>query len=329
MKKITKRYLSVLLTFALVLALPLAATQEANAASGSKINQPVQITTTYTNWWGDNSTDTTVFVYNKKGLATQAVDNYGNKTVYTYSKKGIVKTEQYFDKTGALTGERVNTIKGNKIRKSDNYTVKNGQKVLSSTTTYKYKKGKIAKETRVSADGTSTAIKTYKKGIIASYISLNTAENESSKTVFDKHGNKTSEAYTDAEGTGTYNYKNVYKKGKLVQRIATYTDEKGVVTPESTYAYSYTKKGKLKSVVEAYADSTSSRTTTTQYAYTKSGLVKGVVETIVEKDSEEGTTETRSYSQSISYKKVKVKSKFRKEVKKSLKKEFFEDYMPW
>ena len=50
MKKITKRYLSVLLTFALVLALPLAATQEVNAASGGKkINQPVQVTVTSSN----------------------------------------------------------------------------------------------------------------------------------------------------------------------------------------------------------------------------------------------------------------------------------------
>lgn len=335
MKKITKRYLSVLLTFALVLALPLAATQEVNAASGGKkINQPVQVVTTSTDSDGTSSSVVN-YVYNKKGLVTEALSDNGYRTVYTYSKTGIIKTRQRYNKSGVLVSERVNTIKGKKLRTSTFYDIENGQRVLDSTTSYKYKKGKLAKETWVSADGKRAEIITYRKnGKQSSYTYA--APGETRKAVFDKRGNMTSKTITDEDGTVVWNYVNKYKKGRLISKTATRTNAKGVVTPEGTTVFSYTKKGLLKSSVYTYTDTYTddngavvvggTQTETTNYTYTKAGLVKSKVYTYVWKGTD-GTTETYSDTTNIAYKKIKTKSKVRKEVKKSLKEDYAQFYI--
>ena len=346
MKKITKRYLSVLLTFALVLALPLAATQEVNAASGGKkINQPVQVTTTSTN--PDASTGTTTYVYDKKGLVKQELYSDGSRTDYTYSKTGIEKTWKHYDSKGVLVSEGVNKIKGKKLRTSTTYGIENGQRVLRSTATYKYKKGKLAKRTSVSADGKESSVATFRKnGKMSSNTS--TGPNAYSREVYDKHGNITSSVNKDEDGTYTSNYVNTYKKGKLRKQVETSTtaDEKGVVwnTTQGTTVFSYTKKGLLKKAVATgtenftYTDedengnpvartNTSTFTGTDTYTYTKAGLIKSAVNTWVYTSSD-GHTSTQTDTLSVAYKKVKVKSKVRKEVKKWLKK-FSENKIGW
>lgn len=345
MKKITKRYLSVLLTFALVLALPLAATQEVNAASGGKkVNQPVTITRTSSDPEDGTTTSTTTYVYDKKGLKKQALYKDGSRTDYTYSKTGIVKTWKDYDSKGVLESEGVNKIKGKKIRQSTSYVVKNGQSVLEGTTTYKYKKGKVAKETYVSADGKESRVTTYRKN---GKLSTNTEvrPNIYSRDVYDKHGNITSSVYKNEFMTHTSNYVNTYKKGKLRKQVETssYADEKGVVynTSQETTVFSYTKKGLLKKAVTTGTDTdilfddndnpagtaTSTISGTNTYTYTKAGLIKSSVNTRVE-TSADGHTSTETEALSIAYKKVKVKSKVRKEVKKWLK-DFSEAHIWW
>ena len=110
MKKYFKRYLALVLTFALVLAVPFVFTQQADAAAKKskktvKYTQEVKWTHTYKNEKGKTVKDVTKYSYNKKGFITKAYQKGkdGFKEVYKYNKKGYLKSFKSYNGKGKLT----------------------------------------------------------------------------------------------------------------------------------------------------------------------------------------------------------------------------------
>lgn len=108
MKKIFKRYLALVLTFALVLAVPFVFTQQADAAAKKsktpKITQPVKVVETYKNDKGKTAKLTTKVSHNKNGFTTKAYakGKDGFKRVFKYNKKGYLKSYKYYNGKGKL-----------------------------------------------------------------------------------------------------------------------------------------------------------------------------------------------------------------------------------
>ena len=327
MKKYAKRYLSLALSFALVFAIPFAFTQEASAASkkGVKVYQPVQITETY----NDGSVDTTTYVYDKNGFCTGLYYSSGSKRLSTYNKTGLVTSWTRYYKDGTVSSQGKNTIKKGKIAKEEYYDMDEGKLVLSSVTSYKYKKGKKSTETVTFPNSASTDILTYRSNGTRKKAIYST-KTDYDVVTYDKKGNITSYVSKDLATGKIYKdqYKNTYKKGKLVKRVATYVDTDGKVSQGGTTTYSY-KKGKLAKTVYTYTSTfdggTYTDTTTTLYTFNKAGLLTRKVRTTVEVSPSKTTTSTKTTT--IKYKKIKVPKKAKKNIKETML-EFTESFLP-
>ena len=327
MKKYAKRYLSLALTFALVFAIPFAFTQEASAASkkGVKVYQPVQVTETYS----DGDVDTTTYVYDKNGFNTERYYSSGSKIIYAYNKSGLVKAWTRYYKDGKVSSQGKNAIKKGKIATEEYYNVDEGKLALYSTTSYKYKKGKKSSETISYPNSGTRNVLTYrakeirKKAVYSSKYYYDVV-------TYDKKGNITSYVSKNLETgkTSKDTYKNTYKKGKLVKRVATYVDSDGKVYQGGTTTYSY-KKGRLAKTVYTYtstfSDGTYTDSTTTLYTYNKAGLLTKRVRTTVEVSPSKTSTSSRTTT--IKYKKIKVPKKAKKNIKAFMQ-DFTDSFLP-
>ena len=257
MKKYVKRYLALILTFALVISVPFAAfTQKASAAS-KKTKYVVTQETRIAKEEGENVTTVYNMQYYKNGLLKARIYKSGSKTVYIRNKKGYITTVNEYDSKGKLEDTWGYTYKydkkGNAISQTD-YYYDNGVKKIGSTTKFKnYKNGKIKKETYV--DGDYSWIVTY-----------------------NKKGDVTSEVDKGKTYSYTYKYKYKYdKKGNPVKVVRTYSgkdsegSESSVTT--TTYKYKYDKHKNVKKAVitKVYKSSnyTYTDTTTELYKYKK------------------------------------------------------------
>lgn len=327
MKKFAQKYLALVLTFALVIAIPFAFTQDASAKSkGSKVYVPTKVMYTWNNGYNVGS-ETTTYGYDKNGNNVETVnvdEDYTSVVERTFDKKGNVETWKRYNKNGALTNEGKNTIKKGKIIVSDNYYVVDGKSEISSETVYTYKKGKVSVEKTTYTDGSTSTAAYRSNGKLASIVSVDGGNTYVRR--YDKKGNIVSAIDVYSNGTSeTWSYTNTYKKGKLKTVAAKYTDEKGVTTDQYTSVYYY-KKGKVAKDIRTSAPEKdgSYGVTTTVYTYGKGGVIN-INSKDVYYDYNYGPS-TYESNTAIVYQKVKANSKNKKAVKKFAK-DFQENYV--
>ena len=338
--KIVKRYLALVLSFALFLALPLAFTQEASAASkGTKIWQPVQIAETTVHYNGDQSFDGSVWSYDKKGLNTAVMYQDGYADVKAYDKNGYLTSETNLDENSKPNTQTVYDVKKGKVKFDQSFSFYNGVATLDGTTKYTYKKGTLSNETYVSADGKLSDVKVYRTdGTLAKEFYTNSRYEGSITSVdlYDKYGNITSSATTSVyDGqTETYStvYKHSYKNGKLVRTVSASTNRDGAIRPGSTTVYTY-KKGKLikyvKSVPWEFDENngvTESQTIAVTYTY-KNGLISGVNQSVAYSTAS-GSELYSTTTTVIRYKKIAVNKNCVKAVTERMSK-FNDRYLPY
>jgi len=258
MKKHAKRYLALILTFALVIAVPFTAfTQKASAASKKTKYVVTQQTRIAKDEDGKEAATVTKMQYDKNGLLKTRIYSGGDKEVYTRNKKGYVTTVKEYDSTGKLIDTWGYTYKydkkGNRIEQTRYYYEDNVKKTGSTYKYTNYKNGKVKKQTYV--DGDYSWVITYNKKGDA------TSDVDKGKTYID---------------TNKYTYK-YDKKGNPVKEVRTYTgkDSDGTYSnvTTTTYKYTYDKHKNIKKAVitEVYksGNNTSTETWTMLYKYKK------------------------------------------------------------
>lgn len=226
MKKYFKRYLALVLTFALVLAVPFAfTTQKADAAAKkSKKTTVVQIKKsvyTYKNEKGKTKKATTTWTYNKRGFVTKVKTKGGDfagRTVYKYNKKGYLKSMKEYNKKGKLEYKVSVTMNKNGMPATvKKYDVNGKKSTLTETRTFQYSGKTPVNVVIKEADGTTQTvpIEFYDIGV-------------------DK------EMYKE----GFYDSFTLDKKGRVKTETATWNDN-----DKSTFKYTYNKAGyRIKSV---------------------------------------------------------------------------------
>lgn len=221
MKKYFKRYIALVLTFALVLAVPFAfTTQKADAASKKKSKKVVFVA--MTKQVGKDLDEngklykyTRKYSYNKRGFVTKEVQTgkYAWKTVYKYNKKGYIKSAKDYDKKGKLVYKT---------------TVKMNKKGMPAVAKSYYKDGK-----KWVLDTTRTFIYSGKTPVSV------TVKNSEGKV------DKVAIEFYEYEGVSKADYKYVDENATKVKK-----DKKGRVVAETydttTYKYTYGKSGYLK-----------------------------------------------------------------------------------
>lgn len=237
--KYAKRYLSLILTFALALSIPFAFTQEASAASKTKTQYVcVSNESSFTDPGGKTTKDKTEFTINKYGLMTSV--NYGRgKTKYTRNKRGDVIKTKFYNKKGKLESTYTYAYRYNKKGlpvSEKRYIVRGGKKTLlsSATMTY-YSNGKLKKS--IQKQDRDKWVYEYKKNGIQKSAVIN-YDGDTDTYTFDKHGYPKKEVYKDKAGVTieTRAYTNKYDKyGNLKSSVceSTLTDE-GVTTTSKT-----------------------------------------------------------------------------------------------
>ena len=338
--KIAKRYLALVLSFALFFALPLAFTQEASAASkGTKILQP-SLKIMSSSHEGESSTAVTAYAYNNKGLMSAEVYQDGTQEAYAYNKNGYMTMRAYLDKKGVPQSQIVYNVKKGKVQNVADYDLDDGKVTLTGYSTFSYKSGKISKLVYTSADGTRTEVATFKNGKPSQYVTtvVNEYVNSQYVSIYDKYGNVTSETTVNkfADGdttTATKVYKNSYKKDKLVKTVwtraykASASSDARVTNGLDVYTY---KKGKLVKADSAYSfqsDPSVTYGTTHTYAYGKGGLITSESTAAVRVTPTESKV-TGAYTTAYQYKKVAVDKKCVNAVNEAMKSYSFESYIP-
>ena len=266
MKKYVKRYLSLMLTLALVISIPFAFTQEASAASKKGKTKYVvkSEANVQKNENNTNVSTTEKYEYYKNGLLKSKTDSEGSKEIFKRNKKGYVIQKLRYDEKGQLSGWSENTYKYNKKGlpiKMNVYDVSEGKKELSYSVAYTYyKKGALKKE-----------VITYPEG-------------GSETTVFNKKGNITDRIYSDKNYTSIKKHALKYdKNGNLINdtnnitwKDGTYTGSK-IVTESFRYTYGKKKtiKRSVNTVVVKYdTGETETEVSTTQFTYKKAKVPK-------------------------------------------------------
>jgi hypothetical protein len=335
--KIAKRYLAVVLSFALFLALPLAFTQEAAAASKTKITQPAMEISSYSWYNGTPNTSFVAYAYNDKGLMSAKVFQDGSQNAYAYNKSGYMTTSAALDKKGNPVSQTIYTVKKGKTTAIANYDIEDGKVTLEDAWQISYKKGKLSKKVYTSADGKTATIATYNKGVLSKVVY--TGPNYQEVELYDKYGNPTSSTaiskgfYDGATRTDTTIYKNTYKSGKLVKAAwtsaVTYSNSSEVDVTNGLSVYTY-KKGKLVQRVSATtfaADPSVTYGNTYNYSYTKGGLIstESYVSTYT---TSKGTEVEYSRTKAYQYKKVAVDNKCVTAVKEAMENYSYTAYLP-
>jgi hypothetical protein len=323
--KNAKRYLAVALSFALFLALPLAFTQQAAAASGTKVTQldkKISVST----YDGKTSTSVTAYAYDKKGLNNLSVDQYNNeimgKEVYAYNKSGYMTSATSYTAKDKPYAQTIYSVKSGKLKAEANYSIDGTKVDLQNYSKIDYKNGKKSKVTYATADGKTTEVATYKKGVLSQVVDVD--EYGQTVELYDKYGNITSSSFVSKDGSSTKKtvYKNTYKNGKLVKAawVTAWSGDTDTITGLAVYTY---KKGNLVKKVVATTESWNPGVTdgyTYTYAYTKGGLIK-TVSYASTTTTATGTNVDYSRTTAYQYKNVAVDKKCVKAVKAAM-----EDY---
>jgi hypothetical protein len=242
--KMRRRALSVLLTLAMVFTFMPFVSQQAFAASKTKVQLVTQAK--------DDDGNTTTYSYNKKGLVTKAVtkssskgEDYDSSTVVTttfkYNKKNriakettkTVETETYYD-TNKTTG-KFNGVKTGSVTTTTtdvtNYTYKKGVAKKAVTTTTKVMAGSMTSTEKFRdtySDDSSKAF--YGDELAAGGIVAGFNEQRPDGTFYDKDTAENAFYYTGAVNDAT---------GE-VTTVTTYTDNGNgtyKVTEEETTAF--------------------------------------------------------------------------------------------
>lgn len=321
--KIAKRYLAAVLSFALLLAVPVAFTQEASAASNkTKISQPVQVISTVVNEKGQAETSVTSYSYDGNGLNNILVYGSGTSVAKTYDKNGYLLSEKRFDKLLVPNRESIYTLKKNgKPKLLQEFIISKGVSAPEGMTAYTYKNGKTAAATYASADGRETRITEFRKNGKLSRI-VRTVPDNTYVYTYDKHGNITGSTSTLAVSGKTYTtvkaYKNEYSNGRLVKKTAAKAYSDGQILDAGSTVYTY-DNGRLVKKIATVPDITWNTaakkyvlnytdTTTTTYAYKKGGLVKSISSSTV-RTTGTATSAVGAKTTVIKYKKIAVKNR--------------------
>lgn len=339
--KIAKRYLALVLSFALFLALPLAFTQEAAAASkGTKVMQPSTIVQNYVSYDGTPGTSLVAFAYNNKGLMSAKVHQSGSQETYAYNKNGYMTMSATLNKSGVPVWQTIYNVKKGKTTSISEFDVDGANVTLENILNISYKKGKVSKRVYSDADGIYSYIETYKNGKIAkkvTSVAFSADNNYQEVALYDKYGNITSSTSIDKGSFGTVTttaiYKNTYKGDKLVKAVwtetQTDTSSTDVDTISGVSVYTY-KKGKLVKSEKATSASWNpgvTNGTTKTYSYTKGGLIKSIASTSVTVTPTESKVSSSSIS-AFQYKKVAVNNKCVKAVKEAMEAYSYEKNLP-
>ena len=252
MKKQVKRYLSLVLMFALVFAIPFAFTQQASAAS----SKTKYVVTSMKSTDDVGKTQTTKYTYFKNGLLKTSSYSDGSKAVFTRNKKGYqTKFKRY--ENGKLDQTLTYKYKYNKKGLATKQSVYDSDKKLIGfyTVTY-YKNGKVKQEKysqvgdkyeltfKYNKKGDCTLIKTVDK-------TLSSVDKYTYK--YDKNGNPVKESsvttWKDNTGSGqsttNVTHKYTYDKHKNIKKdVASYTYDYGngeKSTSKITRTYKYKK----------------------------------------------------------------------------------------
>ncbi len=233
MKKYFKRYIALVLTFALVLAVPFAfTTQKADAASKKKSKKVVLVQLTK-EVGKDLDENGKLYKYtykqsfNKRGFVTKVsqTGKYGFKEVFKYNKKGYLKSIKSYDKKGKALWKL--TVKMNKkgmpaVAKS---YYKDGKKwVLEATRTFAYSGKTPVKVSVKNSDGkvTNIPIEFYEIDGV-SKADYKYVDEAATKVKKDKKGRVVSETYNFGDITRTYKY-TYSKSGYRIKEKAKYSD---------------------------------------------------------------------------------------------------------
>ncbi len=263
MKKHVKCIMALVLTFALVLAIPFAFTQEASAASKKAKKTTMYLTTQMTNTSKDENGKTKKMVkkytYNSKGFMTKETWKEGKdngKTLYKYNKKGYVKSVKSYSK-GKL--ESKTTVKMNK----------NGMPAVVKTYQVKGKK----KHTY-----TYNFVYSGKELIKINYKDIQEKKSGTINLKGEPAPSESAETEVVTDNTNNVKYD---KKGRIIEE--TYSDtfsevnDQGVTETtvfSNVWKYTYNKAGKItKEKVNTtstltYSDGTAAKTVKTSDTYT-------------------------------------------------------------
>jgi hypothetical protein len=333
--KIAKRYLAVVLSFALFLALPLAFTQEAAAASKTKILQPSLVIESYNYFDGTTGTSVEAYAYSDKGLMSARVYQSGAQDVFMYNKSGYMTSETSLNSKGVPYYQTMYDVKKGKIKGITNFYIDGAKVSLQNVSKISYKKGKLSQVVFATADGKTSEIATYKSGVLSRVVRV--SPSGQTAALYDKYGNKTSMTQTYNWGsfteTDTTVYKNTYKSGKLVKvawaRTESYSNSTETDTATGLTVYTY-KKGKLVKKDSAtnysYIPGVTYGSTST-YAYTKGGLISTISSASVQTTATESKI-TSGDTTAYQYKKVAVNSKYVKAVKEAMEDYGYENFLP-
>ena len=255
MKKNTKRYLSLLLTLALVLTIPFAFTQEASAASKKGKTKYVVTSTT-------RISEDEIFTYKcnyyKNGLIKEEVFSDSSKNVFSRNKKGYMTAFTEYNAKGERGYAESFTYQYNKKgqpAKKTIYIVSHNENGGTESFTY-YKNGKLKKSVYQSPEGDYSYTVTFnKKGHVTSTVSKGQGSLyvEKYSYKYDKKGNPTkivstetwNESGNSGSSTKTEKYKYKYDKHKNIKQAVittTGTNDSGKPYKDvTTYKYKYKK----------------------------------------------------------------------------------------
>jgi hypothetical protein len=289
-------------------------------------------------WFDETPTNSfSVYSYNDKGLMSARVFQDGSQYAFAYNKSGYMTTSAELDKKGNPVSQTIYTIKKGKLTAQADYDIDEGKVTLEDAWQFSYKKGNASKDVYTTADGKTSLIATYKKGVLSQVVYVSPYRQEVRQ--YDEYGNDTRSTLIgkrydgSTSRTETTVYNNTYKSGKLVKTVwteaTTYPNSSDVSTTTGVNVYTY-KKGKLVQKVSAWNNSSYPEYTygeTFAYSYTKGGLIS----TAAYAYSVTSPTETQiveSATKAYQYKKVAVNNKCVKAVKESMGQFGYEYYLP-
>ena len=279
--RIAKKYLALLLSFAVFALIPVAFTQEANAASKKTYYVTTKVTT-QTQSSDGTKVNTYKYSYFKNGLQKKN-DNGTKKAIHKRNSKGYITKTTFYNSSGAVTGTYTYKYKynnkGHATSEKCYYQASGAAKNLYYSTFMSYhSNGRVKRSITVYSNGTKADLLYYSSGKYKKYVY--TDENgRITTTKYDKYGSEKS--YYSSAVSELHTTLKHDKNGNITKDVYTTTYDGYTTTTKAVTKYKYDKHKNIKKAV----------TTTTR-------------------TEPDGSTSTSVYTYTAKYKAVKVAKKY-------------------
>lgn len=280
--RFVKKYLALLLSFAVFALMPAAFTQEASAASKKTYYVTTKVTTQTQSSEG-TKVNTYKYSYFKNGLQKKIDYGTDGKVVHKRNSKGYISKSTYYTAAGAVqsiyTYKYKYNNKGLATSEKCYYQKTGGAKVLNYSTFMSYhSNGRVKRSITVYSDGTKSDLLYYSSGKYKKYVY--TDENgRITTTKYDKYGSE----------------KSYYGSGVSELHTTLKHDKKGNITKD---VYTTTYDGYTTKTIAV-----------TKYKYDKHKNIRKAVTTTTRTEPD-GSVSTSVYTYTAKYKAVKVAKKY-------------------